>query len=137
MDSGHCSLDGSFTTVKSVFEVFYQSAPLGRFHVKGPRKKVNVEKWIFFDEICKIIRQFDDFGRFLNIFWNFGVFLAQNEKYPKMTVLKKWKLKKNICFFLDSTYSFKYHIHHSYSMQFMILLVSFVVCNVLGHFLPF
>ena len=25
----------------------------GRFHVKGPRKKVNVEKWIFVDEIWK------------------------------------------------------------------------------------
>ena len=23
----------------------------GRFHVEGPRKKVNVEKWIFFDEM--------------------------------------------------------------------------------------
>ena len=23
----------------------------GRFHVKGPRKKVNVEKWIFFEEM--------------------------------------------------------------------------------------
>ena len=40
----------------------------GRFHVKGPRKTVNVENLIFFDEILKIIRQFDDFGRFLNIF---------------------------------------------------------------------
>ena len=33
-------------------------------HVKGPRKKVNVKKWIIFDEMGKIIRQMDNFGRF-------------------------------------------------------------------------
>jgi hypothetical protein len=31
----------------------------------------------------------DDFDRFLNNFCNLGVFLAKNQKYPKMTVLKK------------------------------------------------
>ena len=64
----------------------------GQFHVKGPRKKVNVEKWFFFNEMWKITRQVDDFGRLYN-FCNFGVYLAKNQKYPKMTVLKKWKLK--------------------------------------------
>ena len=38
-----------------------------RFHVKGPRKKVNIKKWVLVDEMCKIIRQFDDFGRFLGV----------------------------------------------------------------------
>ena len=79
----------------------------GRFHVKGPIKKVNVEKLIFFDEIWKIIRQIDDFGRFLNNFCNFGVFLAQNEKHPKMTVLKQWKLKKYNYFFFLNFHFFK------------------------------
>ena len=55
----------------------------GRFHVKGLRKKVNVEKWILFDEIWKIIRQIYDFGRFLNIFCNYGVFFCQKSNIPK------------------------------------------------------
>ena len=46
----------------------------GQFHVKGPRKKVNVEKWIFFNEMWKIIGQIDDFDRFLNYSCNLGVF---------------------------------------------------------------
>ena len=71
------------------------SIPLkSQFHVKSQRKKVSVEKWIFVDEMWKIIGQSDDFGRFLNNFGNFGVFLAKNRKYPKITVLKKWKKKK-------------------------------------------
>ena len=67
---------------------------LGRFHVKGPRKKVNVKKWIFFNEMWKIIGQIDDVDRFLNNSCSLGVFLAKNKKYRKMIVLKKWKLKK-------------------------------------------
>ena len=67
-------------------------AVVGRFHVKGPRKKVNVKKWILFDEIWKIIRQIDDFGRFLNNFCNFGVFLAKNQKSPKNDCFKKVKI---------------------------------------------
>ena len=65
----------------------------GRFHVKGPRKKVNVKKWIFFNEMWKIMGQIDDFDRFLNNSCDLGVFLAKNQKYQKMTVLKKWKLR--------------------------------------------
>ena len=111
---------------------------LRRFHVKGPRKKVNVKKRIYFNEMWKIIGQIDDFDRFLNNSCNLGVFLVKNQKYPKMTVLKKWKFKKKMYFFLkDWTPFFKYHIYHSYSMNFMILLIFFVICNVLGHFLPF
>ena len=30
---------------------FVQNVAVGRFHVKGPRKKVNVKKWIFFIEM--------------------------------------------------------------------------------------
>ena len=37
---------------------------IGQLHVKGPRKKVNAEKWIFLDEMCKIIMQFGNVGRF-------------------------------------------------------------------------
>ena len=36
----------------------------GQFHVKGPRKKVNVKKWIFFYEMWEIIGQIDGFDRF-------------------------------------------------------------------------
>ena len=57
---------------------------VGRFHVKGPRKKVNVKKWIYFDEMLKIIRQFDDFDRFLNNFWNFGVFSPKMKNIQKL-----------------------------------------------------
>ena len=78
----------------------------GRFHVKGPRKQVNVEKWIFFDEMWKIISQIDDLCRFLNNFCNFGVLLAKNQKFPRMTVLKKLKLMI-FFFFVDLPTYFK------------------------------
>ena len=84
----------------------------------------------FFDEMWKIIGQIDDFGRFFNNFCNFGVFIAKNQKYPKMTVLKKWNWKKYVFFLKDRTTYFKYHIYHSYSIDFMILLICFVICNV-------
>ena len=99
---------------KSIIQVF------GRFHVKGPRKKVNVKKWIFVYEMWKIIGKIDDFDRVLNNSYNLGVFLAKNQKYPKMTVLKKWKLKKRRKNIEDWKTYFKYHIKHSYSMNFMI-----------------
>ena len=51
--------------------------------------------------------------------------------------MKKWKLKKFFFFFKDWTTYFKYPIYPCYSMNFMILLHCFVICNVLGHFLPF
>ena len=105
----------------------YQASPvqslhlcIGRFHVKGPRKKVNVKKWIFFNETWKIIGQIYDFDRFLNNSCILGVFLAK-----RRNKIKEWK-----------TY-FKYYIYHSYSMNFMILLICFVICNVLGHFYHF
>ena len=53
---------------------FKLSVPSGRFHVKGPRKKVNVKKWIFFDEMLKIIGQIDDFDRFLTTLAIWGCF---------------------------------------------------------------
>ena len=46
-------------------------------------KKGQCQKDDFFDEMWKIIRQIDDFGRFLNNFCNFGVFLAKNQKFKK------------------------------------------------------
>ena len=51
----------------------------------------------------QITRQFDDFGRFYFIYFsisNLLVFLAQNEKYPKNTILKKLKCNKNTFFFI-------------------------------------
>ena len=44
----------------------------------------------------KIIGQVDDFERFLNNSCNLGVFLAKNQKYPKITVLKSGKKKIKI-----------------------------------------
>ena len=75
----------------------------------------------------------------LDVFWRPFVilecFLAKNLKYPKITVFKKWKFE--IFSFKDWTVYFIYHTYHSYRMNFMILLICFVLCNVLGHFLPF
>ena len=53
---------------------------LGDSMSKIPRKKVNIEKWIFLNEMWKIIGQIDDFDRFLNNSYNLGVFLAKNQK---------------------------------------------------------
>ena len=69
------------------------SSEWGQFHVIGPRKKVNKEKWILFYEMWNLIGKFVDFGHFLKNFCNFGAFLAQIKKSQKMTVLKKWKFK--------------------------------------------
>ena len=60
-----------------------KNTSIGRFHVNGPRKKGQSQKVDFFDEMGKIIRQIDDFGRFLNNVCNFGVLLAKNQKFPK------------------------------------------------------
>ena len=52
------------------------------------REKRSTSKNGFFkNEIWKIIGQIDDFGRFFNNFCNFLVFLAKNQKYPKITIL--------------------------------------------------
>ena len=52
----------------------------GRFHVKGPRKKVNVEKWIL---LMKCESNLMILAVFFNNFSNFKVFLAQKDKYKK------------------------------------------------------
>ena len=103
-----------------------------RSEKKGQHQKVD-----FFNEMWKIMGQIDYFGRFLNNSCNLGVFLVKNQKYLKTTVLKKWKLNKRRKKIWDWKTYFKYYIKHSYSMNLMILLICFVICNVLGHFLPF
>ena len=105
-------LDGQIRASDAQYrcEIIGFSAIPGRFHVKGPRKKVNVEKWIFFYEMWKIIGQIDDIDRFLKNSCDLGVFLAKNQKYPKMTVLKKWKFKKRRKEIKDWKTYFKYHI---------------------------
>ena len=64
-----------------------RAIPCQRSEKKGQLWKVD-----FFNEMWKIMGQIDDFDRFLNNSCNLGVFLAKNQKFPKMTVLKKWKL---------------------------------------------
>ena len=108
-----------------------RAIPCQRSEKKGQRQKVD-----FFYETWKIIGQIDDFDRFLNNSCNFGVFLAKNQKYPKMTVLKKWKSERR---------KKKLKIEKLMSnIIYNILIVwiydfvnCFVICNVLGHFLPF
>ena len=51
------------------------------------REKKSMLKSGFEKKMWKIIRQFDNLGRFLNNFYNFKVFLAQKEKYPKISVI--------------------------------------------------
>ena len=70
--------------------------PCQRSEKKGQCRKVD-----FFIDMWKIIRQIGDFGRFLNNFCDFWVFLAKNQNYPKKTVLKKWNLTKKNSFFLN------------------------------------
>ena len=77
--------------------LFYQS--IRAIPCQTSEKMVNVKKWIFFNEMWKIIGQIDDFDRYFNNSCNLGVFLAKNQKYPKITVLKKWKVKKKNVFF--------------------------------------
>ena len=67
---------------------------LGDFMSKVREKRSTSKSGFFFYEMWKIIGQIDDFDRFLNNSCNLGVFLAKNQKYPKMTVLKKWKSEK-------------------------------------------
>ena len=68
------------------------------------------------------------FGTF---FCNFGVFLAKNQKYSKITVFKKWKMK---IFFLKIEQFFSNIIYHSLNTNFLILFFCFVICYVLGPF---
>ena len=70
-------------------------------------------------------------------FCYFKVLLGPKAKTPKTDCFDRGKIEEKSYFFKDSTTYFKYHIYHSYCMNFMILLVGFVVCNVLGHFYRF
>ena len=82
-------------------------------------------------------RQIDDFGRFLNNYCNFGLFLAKNKKIPKSDCFEIIKIEEKKYKKKDLPTYLKYLIYHSYSMNLMILLIGFVICNVLGYFLPF
>ena len=84
-------------------------------------EKRSMSKSGFFWWNVKDNRQKDDFGRFLNNFCNFWVFLANNPKYPKMTVWKKWKLKK--VFFL----SFFLNIQQLISRIIYIILIVWIL----------
>ena len=67
---------------------------------------------------------------------NFGVFFLSKKK-EKNYCFEKVKIEeKEVIFFKDWTTSFKYHIY-GYSMHFMILLICFVSCNILGLFSTF
>ena len=83
----------------------------------------------------KIIGPIDDFDRFLNNSYNLGMVLAKNQKYPKMTVLKKWKLKKKKKLKIEKLMS--NIIYTILIVEFYDFVIFFVICNVLGHFLPF
>ena len=66
------------------------SAPVWRFYVEGPRKKVNFKMWIFVViEMSKIIRQFDDHGHFFFKLNCLGVLGSIEKKYSKITVKRK------------------------------------------------
>ena len=62
-----------------------KNLPQGDSMSKVREKRSTLKSGFFFNEMWKIIGQLDD---------NLWVFLAKNKKYPKMTALKKWKLKK-------------------------------------------
>ena len=62
---------------------------MSRVREKGQRRNVD-----FFDEMLKIIGQFDDFWLFLNNFCNFGVFLSPKSKISESDYLERVKLKK-------------------------------------------
>ena len=88
-------------------------------------KKVNFKKWIFFWWNVKD-------NKAIWWFWNLrGVFCLKS-KIPKNYCLEKVKIEGFFSFFLfkDPTTNYTDHIYHLYSMNFMILLICFVVCNV-------
>ena len=66
-----------------------------------------------------------------------GSFLAKIKNTQKLLFGKSKNFRKKCFFFKIEQLFFKYHIYHSYSMNFMILLICFVICNIFGHFLPF
>ena len=77
-----------------------------RFHVNGPRKKVTVEKWIFLNEMWKIIEKIDDFDRFLTTFVILGGVFSQKSKIPKKYCFGKVKIQENY-FFLRLSHLFQ------------------------------
>ena len=77
-----------------------QNLKEGDSMTKVREKRSMSKSGFFFNETCKIIRQFDDFGRFLTTFNNFGMFRPKIKNTQKKTVLKKWKFKNNKYFFL-------------------------------------
>ena len=101
--------------------------PYQRSKTKGQHQRVD-----FFDEMWKIIRQMDDFGRFLKNFCSFWVFLAKNLNTQKWLFWKRENLKL-IFFFRYWTTYFKYHIHHSYGRPFITVLVIFTFFNVVKN----
>ena len=119
-----------------VFHILYQLWNyLGAIPCQRSEKNCQRQKVDFFDKMWKLLRQIDDFGRSLINFCNWWVFFSQKSKIPKKLLFWKSKnLRRNFFFFKDWTSYFKYHIYHSHSIHFMILLIYFVICNVLGHF---
>ena len=108
--------------------------PCQRSEKKAQRRKVD----FFFIEMWKTIGQIDDFDRFLNNSCNLGVFLAQNKKYPKMSVLKKCKLKKRRRKKLKIKKLMSNIIYNILIVWILwFLLICFVICNVLGNFYLF
>ena len=57
---------------------------LGDSMSKLREKRSTSQSGFFFNEMWKIIGQIDDVDPFFNNFCNYGVFLAKNQKYPKM-----------------------------------------------------
>ena len=115
--------------------VYFCTASLGNSISKVREKRLTPKSGFFLWNV-KDNRQIDDFGCFLNHFYNFGCFFKPKIKIPKNDCYEKGKIKQK-CFFKDWTTYCKYHIYHSYSMSFMVLLICFVICNILGQFLPF
>ena len=79
---------------ETMFYHFTMTPCMGNSMSKVREKRSTSKSGFFFNEIWKIIGQIDDFDRFLNNFCNLAVFLAKNQKYPKITVLKKVKIEK-------------------------------------------
>ena len=45
----------------------YDQSSDGRFHVKGPRKNINVKKYILYEEVLKNIRYVNGLDLFLDL----------------------------------------------------------------------
>ena len=106
-----------FSKISCTILYFVSMWPVGDSMSKVREKRL-MSKVFFLNEMWKIIRQIDDFGSFLNIFCNFGVFLAKNQKTQKILFWKSEnRRRKKSVFVKDWTTYFKYHIYLSYSMN--------------------